>query len=73
MTDFARIAVTTRTIQTVGAVNVNDKEREMILKVTTDEMKKMAVLAINASSPMGMGFLHFKDKEYTMADLERYL
>lgn len=70
---YVQIAVTTRTTQIVGAENANDKEKEMILKVTTDEMKKMAVLAINASSPMGMGFLHFKNKEYTMADLENYL
>lgn len=32
----------------------------MILAATDAQVKKMAVLAINASKPMGLGYLHYK-------------
>ena len=32
----------------------------MIIKATFEQMQKMAAAAINASQPVGMGFLHYK-------------
>lgn len=31
---------------------------------TEDQVKSIAALAVNASKPMGMGFIHFQDREY---------
>ena len=44
----------------------------MILDITEVQAKQMAVNAVNASVPMGMGFLHFEDREYTIEDVDPY-
>lgn len=36
----------------------------MHVRATDEQLKKMAALAVNASRPMGMGFLHFQNREY---------
>jgi len=41
----------------------------MKFKATIEQAKQIAVNAVNASSPMGMGFLHFESKNYTANDL----
>ena len=42
----------------------------LIINATDEQVKQMFLNAINASSPMGMGFLHFEDKDYTLEDIE---
>lgn len=42
----------------------------MKFQATTEQVKQIFVNAINASKPMGMGFLHFDEREYTVDDLE---
>lgn len=42
----------------------------MKFKATPEQIKQIFVNAINASKPVGMGFLSFKSREYTTADLE---
>ena len=38
-------------------------------KASGDEIRQLAVNAINASSPVGMGIIDYKDKTYTAANL----
>ena len=42
----------------------------MIVDITQDQVLQIAANAVNTSSPMGMGFLHAKEKEYTSSDVE---
>jgi len=47
------------------------KERTMEFKATEAQIKKVAALAVNASSPIGMGVLHYKaDFEFSPSDFE---
>lgn len=43
----------------------------MIIQATSTQVKQLLVNAINASSPVGMGVLQYKHKEYTFDDLPR--
>jgi len=40
----------------------------MNLHCTDDQMKRMAALAVNASFPAGLGFLHFRQELHVTAD-----
>lgn len=42
----------------------------MIIK-DNEIVKKMAALAVNASVPVGMGFIHYKEKEYVPSDFNK--
>jgi hypothetical protein len=43
----------------------------MKFKATNQQVKQIAANAINASKPMGMGFLHFQaDNNFTADDIE---
>ena len=42
----------------------------LIIKGSDEQVKQMFINAINASSPIGMGMLHFEDKNYTVEDIE---
>ena len=39
------------------------------LKGTDEQARHMMALAANASQPMGMGFLHYQETEYTAEDM----
>lgn len=39
-------------------------------KANNDQLRRMAANAINASSPVGMGFIHFKPKEYSPEEIK---
>lgn len=41
----------------------------MKFKATPEQMRKIAVLAVNASVPMGMGHLHYRPTTYTEKDI----
>lgn len=42
-------------------------------RATKDQMIDIALNAINASAPIGLGILHYKEKEYTREDfLEQF-
>jgi len=43
----------------------------MRFTATKDQVSKMGVLAINASVPMGMGFLHATAGDYSLEELEK--
>ena len=40
-----------------------------MFKATEEQILKLGANAVNAASPMGMGFLHFQEKEYTAEDI----
>ena len=42
----------------------------MKFKATTEQIKKVAALAINASGGFGMGMLHYKPKEYKPEEID---
>lgn len=42
----------------------------MNIKLSEYQVFQLAANAINASSPLGLGFLHMEDKEYTARDIE---
>lgn len=43
----------------------------MLIRATDEQIRKMCVLAVNASSPMGLAFLHFKpDTEFKPEDFQ---
>jgi hypothetical protein len=39
-------------------------------KLTNEQVAKACALAVNASVPVGMGFLHYTPKEFTPSDFE---
>lgn len=39
-------------------------------KATNDEIKNLFAVATNASSPMGLGYLHYTNKVFTSADFD---
>lgn len=41
----------------------------MKFKATEEQFRRMCALAINASCPVGLGFLHFRQKNYTPDDV----
>lgn len=41
----------------------------MKFKATNEQLEKIALNAVNASAPMGMGFLRFQPKDYSKDDL----
>ena len=45
----------------------------MLFQATPDQVLQIAVNAVNASKPMGMGFLQFQEVEYKPEDLLPYL
>ena len=45
----------------------------LIFKASEDQVKKIACNAINASSPMGLGFIHYKPKKFKVTDLDGLL
>lgn len=42
----------------------------MNFKATEEQIKQIAANAVNASSPMGMGFIHATDKKFTPDEFE---
>ena len=40
------------------------KDNLMKFKATEDQVKQMAANAVNAAQPVGLGVLHFENKEY---------
>lgn len=42
----------------------------MDFKASEAEVKKMVLLAVNSSSPVGMGFLHYERKDYSLDDID---
>lgn len=44
----------------------------MLIQATDEQVKRMGVLAVMASRPMGMGFLHYKP-DLSAADVEAQL
>lgn len=40
------------------------------IKATDEQIKQMFINAANASKPLGMGFLHYEEKGYTISDIE---
>lgn len=42
----------------------------MIVEMTKDEIANVMCCAINASIPMGLGRLHYKNKKYTPEDVK---
>lgn len=42
----------------------------MKFKATTEQIKKVAALAVNASRGAGMGMLHFRPKTYTPEEID---
>ena len=45
----------------------------MIFTATEEQILQIAANAVNASTPMGMGFLHFQPKEYTPEEMRKCL
>lgn len=45
----------------------------MIVDITEDQMLQVAANAVNASVPVGMGFLQHENKEYTVEDMRSAL
>lgn len=43
----------------------------MQIQATDEQAQQMALNAINASVPVGMGFLHAEAKDYTLEDLDK--
>ena len=44
----------------------------MKIKCTDEQAIKMATLAVNCASPVGMGFLHYKADDYSDSKIKRY-
>lgn len=42
----------------------------MIFEATEQQIRQIAANAVNASSPLGMGFLHFKVKDYKPEEID---
>ena len=42
-------------------------------KATDEQLRRISLLAINASIPMGVGLLHYQNKHYTMDDIKKSL
>ncbi len=42
-------------------------------EATEEQIKQIALNAINKSRPAGLGFLHFEDKDYTIREIENEL
>ena len=45
----------------------------MIFKATIDQVLQICANAVNASSPCGMGILHFTDQKFEGSDMRHYL
>jgi hypothetical protein len=42
----------------------------MKFKATEEQIKKAAALAINMSTPLGMGFMHYRPKDYKPEEID---
>lgn len=45
----------------------------MKVKLTDEQILQLAANAVNAASPMGMGFMHFQEKDYEPNDIKPYI
>lgn len=43
------------------------------VKATDDQMYDLIKNVVNASKPFGMGYLHYKNKDYTTDEIKEYL
>jgi len=47
---------------------IKKEKMKMIFKATEEQVKQIAANAVNASKPMGMGFLHYTNRVFTNKD-----